>query len=158
MRLLRHLADEGMTIVVVTHTLANVIEFCDKIVCMGRGGHATFVGAPSEALDFFAVRRLGEVFSRMDEQGAECWRARFEQITGAAPVVVNATSPRHDPHTAHEPGLVTALVASRRIGRQSCCAAIEVRTHDNQDEKAFCRLRRREGGARPEARATEELA
>ena len=72
MRLLRHLADEGMTIVVVTHTLANVIEFCDKIVCIGRGGHATFVGAPSEALDFFAVRRgFGEVFSRMDEQGAE---------------------------------------------------------------------------------------
>ena len=46
MRLLRHLADEGMTIVVVTHTLANVIEFCDTIVCMGRGGRPTFVGTP----------------------------------------------------------------------------------------------------------------
>jgi hypothetical protein len=38
-----------------------------------------------------------------------------------------------------------------------CCAAIKVRKSDNQGEKAFCRLRRREGGARPEAQATEEL-
>ncbi len=32
-----------------------------------------------------------------------------------------------------------------------CCAAIKVRTPDNQGEKAFCRLWHREGGARPEA-------
>jgi ABC-type multidrug transport system ATPase subunit len=46
MRLLRRLADGGVTIVVVTHTLANVPEFCDKVICMGRGGQPTFVGAP----------------------------------------------------------------------------------------------------------------
>ena len=39
-----------------------------------------------------------------------------------------------------------------------CCAAIKVRTPDNQDEKVFCRLRRREGKARPEAQAAECLA
>ena len=83
MRLLRRLADDGMTIVMVTHTLANVAEFCDKVVCMGRGGQPTFVGAPSEVLDFFAVHRLGEVFDRTDELGAEHWRARFEETVGA---------------------------------------------------------------------------
>ena len=83
MRLLRRLADDGMTIVVVTHTLANVAEFCDKIICMGRGGQPTFIGASPEVLDFFAVRRLGEVFNRMDELGAESWRARFEPTAGA---------------------------------------------------------------------------
>ena len=83
MRLLRRLADDGMTIIVVTHTLANVAEFCDKVICMGRGGQPTFVGAPSEVLDFFAVHRLGEVFNRTDELGAECWRARFEAAVGA---------------------------------------------------------------------------
>jgi ABC-type multidrug transport system ATPase subunit len=80
MRLLRRLADGGVTIVVVTHTLANVPEFCDKVICMGRGGQPTFVGAPSEVLEFFSVRRLGEVFDRTDELGAECWRVRFEGI------------------------------------------------------------------------------
>ena len=83
MRLLRRLADGGVTIVVVTHTLANVPEFCDKVICMGRGGQPTFVGAPSEVLEFFSVRRLGEVFDRTDELGAECWRVRFEAIANA---------------------------------------------------------------------------
>ncbi len=118
MRLLRHLADEGMTIVVVTHTLANVMEFCDKLVCMGRGGQPTFVGAPSKALDFFAVRRLGEIFNRIDEQGTESWRARFEQTTGAPSAVAEAASGR-EPHAAREPALVTALATSRRICRQA---------------------------------------
>lgn len=84
MRLLRRLADNGMTIIMVTHTLANVPAFCDKVVCMSRGGQPTFIGAPSEVLDFFAVHRLGEVFSRMDEYGAENWRAQFEATAGAS--------------------------------------------------------------------------
>ena len=44
------------------------------------------------------------------------------------------------------------------IDSNECRATIEVRTPDNQGEKAFCRLRRREGGARPEAQAAEKLA
>ena len=39
--------------------------------------------------------------------------------------------------------------------KERCSATIKVRTPVNQDEKMFCRLRRREGGARPEAQATE---
>ena len=95
MRLLRRLADEGMTIVVITHTLANVAEFCDKVVCMGGRGHRTFVGTPAEVLDFFAVRRLGEVFNRVDELGAQHWRGRLEQTSFAE---------RHPPGVAARPG------------------------------------------------------
>jgi ABC transport system ATP-binding/permease protein len=120
MRLLRRLADEGMTIVVVTHTLANVAEFCDKIVCMGRGGQPTFIGTFPEVLDFFAVRRLGEVFNRMDELGAESWRARFEQTVGATANLPPAAIARPDrqranPHRRHGPALASALVKLRRI-------------------------------------------
>ena len=114
MRLLRRLADEGMTIVVVTHTLANVAEFCDKVVCMGRGGHPTFVGASSEVLDFFAVHRLGEVFNRMDELGAESWRARFEQTVGATVNLPTAAAPRPNQQRPHE----APPVRLRRIARQ----------------------------------------
>lgn len=45
----------------------------------------------------------------------------------------------------------------RHPGRP-CRAAIKVRRPDNQGEKAFCGLRRREGGAHPEAQAAEKLA
>jgi len=120
MRLLRGLADEGMTIVVVTHALANVAEFCDKIICMGRGGHPTFIGAFPEVLNFFAVRRLGEVFNRMDELGAESWRARFEQTIGATPNLLPAAitqpGPRRPIPQGHRgPTLAGTLMKFRRI-------------------------------------------
>lgn len=103
MRLLRRLADEGMTIIVVTHTLANVAEFCDKVVCMGRGGQPTFIGAPSEVLEFFSARRLGEVFNRMDKPGPEYWRTRFEAIIGGEANQPIGIGPREKSQHADEP-------------------------------------------------------
>jgi ABC-type multidrug transport system ATPase subunit len=113
MRLLRQLSDAGTTIVVITHTLTSAAAFCDKILCLGGNGQSTFFGAPAEALDFFAVDRLGDVFGRIDELGAEHWRARFEsQVdTSAAPAVAMGSYPRSDRPRAqrhHEPPLVTA--------------------------------------------------
>ena len=125
MRLLRRLADEGMTIVVVTHTLANVAEFCDKIICMGRGGQPTFIGTFPEVLDFFAVRRLGEVFNCMDELGAESWRARFEQTVGA---------------TANLPPAAIA-----RPGRQRANAAPSPRASPGRDACQIAAHRRARG-------------
>lgn len=124
MRLLRRQADEGTTIVVVTHTLANLAQFCDKVICMGRGGQPTFIGEPREVLDFFAVRRLGAVFGRMDELGAECWRARFETTAGAITNRPPAEAPRLDlqqpgERRTHEPELIMMLANLRRIIRQS---------------------------------------
>jgi ABC-type multidrug transport system ATPase subunit len=112
MRLLRHLSDEGMTIVVITHTLTSAAEFCDKVLCMGGNGQPTFFGTPAEALDFFAVSRLGDVLSRIDEFGAEHWRARFESRvdTSADPALPmeSYTRPhRPEAHRRHEPSLVT---------------------------------------------------
>jgi ABC transport system ATP-binding/permease protein len=121
MRLLRRLADDGVTIVVVTHTLANVTEFCDKVICMGRGGQPTFVGTPSEVLQFFSVRRLGEVFDRTDELGAEYWRARFEATTSATINLPNAAealgSARH-PALQHprDPVFVALMRVMRQVG------------------------------------------
>jgi ABC-type multidrug transport system ATPase subunit/pSer/pThr/pTyr-binding forkhead associated (FHA) protein len=105
MRLLRRLADEGMTIVVVTHTLANVEAFCHKVVCMGRGGHTTFVGSPDAALGYFGVQRLGEIFNRIEEDGARFWRARFED-TGLATVIA--------PTTVRQAAIAPATVARRK--------------------------------------------
>jgi ABC transport system ATP-binding/permease protein len=120
MRLLRGLADDGMTIIMVTHTLAIVAEFCDKVVCMGRGGQSTFVGAPSQVLDFFAVHRLGEVFNCMDELGAEYWRARFEATIGASVNLPTATEARGTQQRASlQRHRESAIVTLRRTVRQA---------------------------------------
>jgi ABC transport system ATP-binding/permease protein len=119
MRLLRRLADDGVTIIVVTHTLANITEFCDKVICMGRGGQPTFVGAPSEVLEFFSVHRLGEVFDRTDELGAEYWRARFEATLDPAVDLPTAAKPHGytpgpPPQRSRDPAFVTLLRVMRQ--------------------------------------------
>ena len=117
----RRLADDGVTIVVVTHTLANVTEFCDRVICMGRGGQPTFVGTPSEVLEFFSVHRLGEVFDRTDELGAEYWRARFEATMSATINLPNAAEARGNArHLAlqhpRDPVFVALLRVMRQVG------------------------------------------
>jgi ABC-type multidrug transport system ATPase subunit len=112
MRLLRHLSDEGMTIVVITHTLTSAAEFCDKILCMGGNGQPTFFGAPTQALDFFAVSRLGDVLGQIDELGAEHWRGRFESMVDTTADLALATEshtgpPRLGPQRRHEPSFHT---------------------------------------------------
>jgi ABC-type multidrug transport system ATPase subunit/pSer/pThr/pTyr-binding forkhead associated (FHA) protein len=52
MRLLRQLADQGRTVMLVTHATKNVI-LCDKVVFLARGGFLAFFGAPDQALEYF---------------------------------------------------------------------------------------------------------
>lgn len=79
MQLLGKLAKQGMTICCVTHTLANIVQFCDRVVVMGTGGHLVFSGPPSEALKFFGIERLGEVFLKVTGQTAPRLAERFKQ-------------------------------------------------------------------------------
>ena len=52
MRLCRRLADQGRTIVMITHATKNVM-LADKVVFLARGGHLTWFGPPEEALAYF---------------------------------------------------------------------------------------------------------
>lgn len=54
MELLRKLADEGRTIILVTHATTN-INMCDRLVFLGRGGHLCYYGEPKGAMDFFDI-------------------------------------------------------------------------------------------------------
>ncbi|MEO0465642.1 MAG: ATP-binding cassette domain-containing protein [Pseudomonadota bacterium] len=97
MALLRDRAQAGTTIVCVTHTLANVMAYCDRLIVMGRGGHLAFNGPPADALGFFEIERLGDTFDRLDEKGAEYWSERFLDTEdgdfGAAPDPAGAGKP-----------------------------------------------------------------
>lgn len=52
MRLMRRLADQGRTIVMITHATKNVM-LADKVVFLARGGHLAWFGPPEEALAYF---------------------------------------------------------------------------------------------------------
>ncbi len=52
MHLMRRLADQGRTIILVTHATKNVM-LADKVVFLSRGGFLSWFGPPDEALKYF---------------------------------------------------------------------------------------------------------
>ena len=79
MKLFRKMADDGMTIVCVTHTVANVEDFCHKIIVMANPGVLAFYGTPAEARQYFRVDKLGDLYRNLASQTGEQWRNAYLQ-------------------------------------------------------------------------------
>ncbi|MBD2772795.1 ATP-binding cassette domain-containing protein [Iningainema tapete] len=80
MRLLKELAAQGRTVVLVTHATAN-IEVCDRITFMGRGGKLCYYGPPLQALQFF----------EMPAADLKYFSDIYIKLDGATPEVVRET-------------------------------------------------------------------
>jgi ABC transport system ATP-binding/permease protein len=92
MHLMRRLADQGRTIVMVTHATKNVM-LADKVVFLARGGHLAWFGPPEEALTFFDQFRseqerrarpmeFDQIYTILDDPSkgkASDWAARFRE-------------------------------------------------------------------------------
>ena len=77
MSMLRHLADAGKTVVCITHNLGNVLEYVQTLVVMANGGYLAFVGSPQEALHYFDIDDLGELYLRLKDQEGEEWARQY---------------------------------------------------------------------------------
>ena len=91
MELLRELADQGRTIVLVTHATSN-LEVCDRVTFMGSGGQLCYFGPPSEAMPFFQApsadfKYFADIYIKLDagdsdeqrDQNVRRWADRFRQ-------------------------------------------------------------------------------
>lgn len=70
MKMLRGLADSGRTIVVVTHSTAN-LDICDDVIVMAAGGHLAYFGSPFGVMSSFKSRDWADVFERLEEEDYE---------------------------------------------------------------------------------------
>ena len=61
MQMLRGLADDGRTVIVVTHCVPS-LDVCDQLLVMAPGGSVAYFGPPEEALNFFGYEQWAEVF------------------------------------------------------------------------------------------------
>uniref|UniRef100_B8HVR2 FHA modulated ABC efflux pump with fused ATPase and integral membrane subunits n=1 Tax=Cyanothece sp. (strain PCC 7425 / ATCC 29141) TaxID=395961 RepID=B8HVR2_CYAP4 len=77
MNLLRKLANQGRTILLITHATKNVM-MCDQVVFLAKGGRVAFFGPPAEALDYFEVEDFDQIYLKV-EQGAQEWQERYSQ-------------------------------------------------------------------------------
>lgn len=91
MALFRQLADQGITIVCVTHTVANVGANCDQVLVMAKGGHVAYHGPPEAALAFFDTDSLSDIYERLDGTAPTEWAKRFRELAG--PVVRRGSAP-----------------------------------------------------------------
>lgn len=65
MLLLRKLADQGHTVVLVTHATEN-IDVCDYICFLAQGGHLAFYGSPQEAKEYFGTPKYSEMYNVLE--------------------------------------------------------------------------------------------
>jgi ABC-type multidrug transport system ATPase subunit len=78
LRLLRGLADAGSTVLFTTHSVQDLAR-CDRVVFLARDGHLAFFGTVAEALDYFAVERVEEIYERLAWEATPArWAERFE--------------------------------------------------------------------------------
>ncbi|MGA1262899.1 MAG: ATP-binding cassette domain-containing protein [Prochlorothrix sp.] len=92
MSLLRRLADEGRTVILVTHATNN-IKTCDRLAFMGRGGYLCYYGPPEEVMTFFEMgpaQDFSDIYIKLDqerqesgitipvEQTVQQWAQRFQ--------------------------------------------------------------------------------
>ena len=78
MECLRGIADQGKTVIVITHAPDRVIDLFDKVIVLAKDsrknvGHLAFCGSPKEARDFFDVETMEEVVRRINrpDEGGE---------------------------------------------------------------------------------------
>ncbi|MDJ0510376.1 MAG: ATP-binding cassette domain-containing protein [Crocosphaera sp.] len=69
MELLKQLAEEGRTIILVTHTTLN-INLCDRLVFLGKEGHLCYFGPPQEAMIFFDLKsnNFADIYIHLEDK------------------------------------------------------------------------------------------
>lgn len=72
---LRNMTRAGKTIVLVTHNTLN-LHLCDKIIFLGKGGNLCFCGSYDDALKFFEVDSLVNVYNMLTENSLE-WKDKY---------------------------------------------------------------------------------
>ncbi|WP_103502213.1 MULTISPECIES: FHA domain-containing protein [Streptomyces] len=76
MQLLRGMADDGRTVLVVTHSVAE-LGLCDRVLVMAPGGGVAYFGPPDEALNFFGYDNWADVFSAFENYRDYDWMGRW---------------------------------------------------------------------------------
>src|ERR1700729_374963 len=80
MEMMAGLAHDGRTVIVVTHSVAN-LDLCDRLLVLVPGGKVAFFGPPREGLRFFGQPGWAEVFQAFDAQPDRDWAGDYRRST-----------------------------------------------------------------------------
>lgn len=74
MHTLRRMADEGRTVVLITHATSNIVQ-TDHVAFLSQG-KLIYFGPSQEALEFFGVEDFADIYERIERKGDE-WQHIF---------------------------------------------------------------------------------
>ncbi|MBP0453063.1 ATP-binding cassette domain-containing protein [Kitasatospora sp. RG8] len=76
MQMLRDLADDGRTVVVVTHSVLS-LDLCDRLLMLAPGGRTAYYGPPGDALEYFGCSQWPQAFENFETQEDRDWMGEY---------------------------------------------------------------------------------
>lgn len=83
MHMLRGLADDGRTVIVVTHSVLS-LDVCDRLLVLAPGGKVAYYGPPDDALAFFGFEHWPEAFEAFERDQERDWAGEFRSPPSSA--------------------------------------------------------------------------
>ncbi|MEU1404636.1 FHA domain-containing protein [Streptomyces sp. NPDC005728] len=99
MHMLRGLADDGRTVIVVTHSVLS-LGVCDRLLVLAPGGRIAYYGPPDDALAFFGFAQWPEAFEAFDRDQDRDWAGEFHDSPFHRHYVTEATTQPRRPDLA----------------------------------------------------------
>jgi ABC-type multidrug transport system ATPase subunit len=95
MRLLRLLADQGHTIIIVTHATRNVNR-CDEVAFLAKGGHLAYYGPPEQALHYFGVSEFDDIYVKLEKESSPGeWAKKYRESPQYKQFISQRLSPEY---------------------------------------------------------------
>jgi ABC transport system ATP-binding/permease protein len=121
MHLLRELAKQGRTVILVTHATAN-IGVCDRIVFLGRGGFLCYFGPPAKTLSFFdlsdpSTQDFSDIYLKLEQGDSEAetqqtiqyWAQKYEKSADYQQYITQSLTPGQPQSTVTKQRLKTGI-------------------------------------------------
>ncbi|HEX7270343.1 MAG TPA: ATP-binding cassette domain-containing protein, partial [Streptosporangiaceae bacterium] len=78
MEMMAGLAKDGRTVIVVTHSVAN-LDICDRLLVLVPGGKVAYFGPPQDGLKHFGKPGWAEVFQAFDAEPDRDWAGEYRR-------------------------------------------------------------------------------
>ncbi|SED94990.1 FHA modulated ABC efflux pump with fused ATPase and integral membrane subunits [Streptomyces sp. TLI_105] len=91
MHMLRGLADDGRTVVVVTHSVLS-LDVCDRLLVLAPGGRVAYYGPPADTLGFFGFEQWPEAFEAFENDRDRDWAGQYRTSRFHRRYIADATA------------------------------------------------------------------
>lgn len=91
MHMLRALADDGRTVIVVTHSVLS-LDVCDRLLMLAPGGRVAYYGPPEDALAFFGFEQWPEAFEAFERDQDRDWAGDYRASPFHGRYIADATA------------------------------------------------------------------